>query len=41
MIFFILLLEQNTIREGQINEFDNPMPEFEVGNIKKYKIKTI
>lgn len=33
------LLEQDIIQKGQINIF--PVPEFEVGNNKKYELKAI
>ena len=37
-MFHMSLFEQNNIRNGQINKF---LPEFKMGNNKKYKVKAI
>ena len=39
-IFYILLLKQNTIKKGQINDIQLDF-EFEVNNNKKYKVDGI
>ena len=36
------IIEQDTTSKGQINElFSEPLPEFDVGNNKKYKVEAI
>ena len=41
-IFYVSLLEKNTIRKRQMNElFPKPEPEFDVGNNKEYKVEAI
>lgn len=37
-MFYMLLLEQDIIRKGQIKKF---VPEFETGNNKKYEVEAI
>ena len=39
-MFYISLLEQDTIRKGGINKFAE-VPKFEVGNNKKYKVEAM
>ena len=39
-VFYILLLEQNTTREKQIDK-KVTKSDFETGNSKKYKVKAI
>ena len=38
-VFYLSLLEQDTIRMRQMNEFS--VPEFEPGNDKEYKVEAI